>query len=116
MPRSAKTLKTRTTKPSPSRLDRLIQEAIVDANDDSEQVLGLYTMLEDNLELPFMAEVLGMEVTVTAIELTDTDQIVAICSRGRSRQRIGLLELARPKPSPVGWEWVDAYCRWAGAR
>jgi len=39
--------------PSPARLDEMIEEAIVDAYGESEQIVGFYTMLEDNLEVPF---------------------------------------------------------------
>jgi len=38
---------------SKARLDRLVEEAIVDCYNESEQVTGLYTMIEDNLALPF---------------------------------------------------------------
>ena len=38
---------------SKARLDRLVEEAVVDCYNESEQVVGLYTMIEDNLALPF---------------------------------------------------------------
>lgn len=46
-------------------------------------------------------------------DLTD-DSIVAICARGRDRQRIDLLDLPLPTPPPDGSEWIDAYRYWAG--
>lgn len=101
---------------SKERLEELISEATVDAYGDSEQTLGLYTMIEEHLELPFKAEVLGMEVVVKAIDLTPDDQIVAICTRGKSHQRIPILEVTVPKPRPAGWDWVDAYRWWTGER
>ena len=91
----------------------MIEEATVDAYNDDEKLTGLYTMIEDNLAVPFTATVLGVEVTVRKIELT-ADSIVAICSRGRDRQRIDLLDLPLPTPPPIGAEWIDAYRHWAG--
>jgi hypothetical protein len=97
-------------------LDALIEEATVDAYDESEQTAGFYTMLEDHLAMPFSTEVLGMEVTVERIDMTDDEEIVAVCARGRSRQRIRIVDLPLPNPSPKGSEWIDAYRRWARRR
>jgi hypothetical protein len=59
---------TRTTRPAAGKKGRhskelpaaklaLIEEATVDANDESEQKTGFYTMLEDHLTVPFTTEV-----------------------------------------------------------
>ena len=97
----------------PRKLDRLIEEAVVDAYNESEQRIGLYTMIDDNLELPFKTEVLGVEVTVERIDLNDAEEIVAICARGRKRQAIPIVDLPLPTPLPAGAEWIEAYRRWA---
>ncbi len=97
-------------------LDRMIEEAIVDAYGDSEQTVGFYTKLEDNLAVPFQTEILGVEVTVDRIDVTDEDQIVAVCTRGKSRQRVPILELPLPDLPPKGSEWIDAYRRWVRGR
>src|SRR5208282_1349277 len=86
--------------PSGARLDRMIAEVVVDANGESEQMVGFYTMLEDNLVVPFDTEILGVEVTVERIDLTEYDQIVAVCTRGKSRQRVTILDLPLPDPPP----------------
>jgi hypothetical protein len=57
--------------------------------------------------------VLGVEISVTKVDLT-SDGIVAICARGRDRQRIDLLDLPLPTPPPDGAIWIDAYRHWAG--
>jgi hypothetical protein len=98
---------------SRAELDDLIAEAIVDAYDDSEQLTGLYTMIEDNLAMPFDTVVLGVEVTVRKVDLRDNG-IVAICERGKDRQAIGILDLPLPDPAPEGAQWIAAYRRWAG--
>ena len=99
--------------PSSARLDQMIAEAVVDAYGESEQIVGFYTMLEDNLVVPFDTEILGIEVTVERIDMNDYEQIVAVCTRGKSRQRVPILDLPLPDPPPAGAEWIDAYRRWA---
>lgn len=93
-------------------LDALIAEATVDCYNDSECITGFYTVLEDNLAVPFQTVVLGVDVTVTGVDLTDDEQITAICTRGRSKQRIPILDLPLPTPPPEGAEWIAAYRRW----
>ena len=96
------------------KLDRLIEEAVVDAYNESEQRIGLYTMIDENLKLPFKTEVLGVEVTVERIDLNDAEEIVAICARGRKRQAVPIVDLPLPTPPPAGSVWIEAYRRWVG--
>ena len=49
---------------SKAKIEALIEEGIVDCYNESEQATGLYTMIEDNLRVPFDTEVLGVPVTV----------------------------------------------------
>jgi len=95
-------------------LDALVEEATVDAHDESEQVSGLFTMIQDNLDVPFKTKVLGADVTVECIDLDRREQIVAVCARGRERQTISILDLPLPTPRPEGSEWIDAYRHWLG--
>jgi hypothetical protein len=44
---------------SKAELEAMAQEATVDCYDESEQVSGFYTMIADNLEVPFGTKVLG---------------------------------------------------------
>jgi uncharacterized protein (UPF0262 family) len=98
---------------SVAKLDEMIEQATVDAYGESEQAVGLFTVLEERLELPFKTEVLGVEVTIERLDMTDDEQIVAVCSRGKSRQSIPILDLTLPDPSPEGAEWIAAFRRWA---
>ena len=68
---------------SKARLDELVEEALVDAFGESEQVSGFYTMMENDLRLPFETEVLGVTVIVEAIDITDDDQLVAVCRKNK---------------------------------
>jgi len=94
----------------------MIAEATVDCYNDSEKVCGLYTMIEDNLAIPFSTALLGMQVIVDRVDLTEADKIVAICRRGRERQRIPILDLPLPTPKPSGSDWIEAYRQWARGR
>jgi len=60
--------------------------------------------------------VLGKEVTVERIDMSDDEQIVAVCSRGKSRQSIPILDLLLPDPPPEGADWIEAFRRWARGR
>jgi hypothetical protein len=72
---------------------------------------GFHTMLSENLEMPFKTQVLGVEVQVEKLDVTDDKQIAVICTRGEPSQRISILDLPLPKPPPKGAEWIDAYRR-----
>lgn len=72
-------------------------------------------MFDEHVELPFETMVLGVEVTVRAIEERE-NRVVAICTRGRARQAIDLVDLPLPTPPPPGAEWILAYRLWAGDR
>ena len=94
-------------------LEALVSEALVDAYGDGEKRVCFFTMLGDNLELPFQTTVLGVSVMVKSIDMVGEDDIVALCVRGRERQRLPILELPLPTPRPRGWEWIEAYRHWA---
>jgi hypothetical protein len=97
---------------SKARLEALVEEATVDAYGESEQAGGLFTMMEDHLQLPFTAKILGVDLTVEKVDLTEDDEIVALCKRGAARQTISVLDLQLPEPAPEGAEWIAAYRHW----
>ena len=93
-------------------LDQLIAEATTDAYNESEQAVGFFTMIEENLAIPFVTQVLGQDVTVASIDITHRDEIVAICSHDKKNQSIPILDLPMPNSLPAGVEWIEAYRRW----
>jgi hypothetical protein len=101
---------------SKARLDAMVEEAIVDAYGESEQAVGFFSVIEDNLRMPFETLLLGVAVKVERVELNDREDIVAICRRGRERQAVPILDLPLPSPKPEGWEWIEAYRHWARGR
>jgi hypothetical protein len=99
---------------SKAQLDAMVEEATVDCYNESEQITGLFTVIEDEFEVPFNTRVLGVDVTVERLTLSDDDRIVAICSREKLRQAIPLLDLPLPTPPPGGAQWIEAYRHWLG--
>jgi hypothetical protein len=95
-----------------SRYLKIIEQATVDAYGASEQTTGWFTVIEENLTVPFETVVLGVSATVERIDLTRSEHIVAVCRRGRARQLLPILDLPLPTPPPKGAEWIEAYRRW----
>jgi hypothetical protein len=74
--------------------------------------VGWHTLLDAHLALPFETKVLGLTVTVVAVEMRGDRCIVAICQHGCHGQAIPLGELPLLSPRPVGAEWIAAYKQW----
>jgi hypothetical protein len=69
---------------SKAKLEKLIEQAVVDAHTEQEQAVGFLTMMEDHLALPFSTNVLGVDVVVEKVDMTRDGQIVAICRHGKN--------------------------------
>jgi hypothetical protein len=93
-------------------MEALIEEAVVDAYGDDEQKVGLLTMMQEHLALPFSVSILGIEATVEKVDMTRDGRIVAVCRHDGVKQRIEILDLPLPKLAPAGAEWIAAYSRW----
>jgi hypothetical protein len=98
------------------QLETTIQAATVDCYNESEEITGWFTMLEESLAVPFETRVLGVLVTVERITLSNAYQIVAVCSRDRDWQALPILDLPLPRRRPEGSEWIEAYRHWLGGR
>ena len=92
----------------------MVEAATVDAYGESEQTTGWFTMIDENLAVPFETTVLEVPVTVERVDLNASEQVVAICRRGRNRQALPILDLPLPTPPPDGAEWIEAYRQWRG--
>ena len=95
-----------------AQLEVLIAEATVDAYNASEQAVGFFSMIEDNLRVPFETEILDAKAIVERVDITENDEIVAVCRRDSKRQRISILELPLPFPPPEGAKWIAAFRYW----
>jgi hypothetical protein len=97
----------------PAVLEALIEEATVDAYGHDEQLTGFFTMIEENLAVPFTTTVLGVDVSVISVDQAEDGRMVARCARGSIRQDIGIVDLPLPEPAPEGSQWIQAYRSWA---
>jgi len=88
-------------------LDKLIEEATVDCYNEFEEITGIFTLLEENLVVPFTTKLLGVDVTVERVDLNKSGEIEAVCRRGHERQRVPVVDLPLPEPKPKGAEWID---------
>lgn len=101
-----------TPKLSKKTLEGMVEEATIDAYGESEQVGGFFTMIEEHLRVPFTTTVLGVEVVVKKIDMTEDEEIIAVCHHDKYKQRIPILDLPLPSSLPEGAEWIVAYCYW----
>jgi len=95
-----------------AKFAKMVEQATLDAYGHSEQIIGWFTMIEENLAVPFETKVPGIQVTVERVDLDGSEQIVAICRRGRVRQLVPIIDLPLPTPLPDGAEWIEAYRHW----
>ena len=93
----------------------MIEEAIIDAHDEEEALMGFANLTDENLAVPFQTTVLGVKVTVESV-VQAPHGLVARCVRGKSQQMIDVLYLPLPTPPPKGAEWLAAYRHWADGR
>jgi hypothetical protein len=97
---------------SKTKLEALIEDAVVDAYGEDEQTGGFFTMIEEHLALPFTVSILGAEKVVEKVDRLRDGRIVAVSRREGVKQRIEILDLPLPKPAPTGAEWIAAYVYW----
>ncbi len=97
------------------RLRELIEEATVDCYGEEEQHSGLLTMVQESVDCPFRAKVIGEEVTVVDLEWPKSGYgLFAVCERDGKKHRVDVNSLEWIKPYPEGFEWIEAYLLWRG--
>jgi hypothetical protein len=115
-PRARKRTAFRRPSLSKARLNALVEEATTDAYNEGEQIVGFLTLIDDHLATPFETNVLGANVTVERMDLTEGDEIAAICRRAGKTLKVPILDLPLPFPPPRGAEWIAAYRYWRTGR
>jgi len=54
---------------SKAKLEKLIEQAVVDAYTEEKQAVGFLTMMEDHLALPFSTNILNVDVVVEKLDM-----------------------------------------------
>jgi hypothetical protein len=104
------------SKKSNGELDALIDEIIVDAEGDDEQLWALRQGLEDELELPQEAFVIGEAVTVLSIDYEGNERrgLTARCRREEGTEyQVAACDLFFPRGTMAA-RCIAAYRRWLG--
>lgn len=99
-------------------IDELIEEILVDAYGEYEQLSSFCQAFEDEVRFPLRGRVVGVDVEVTKVDFDGDDRrgLVATCLRGGERHRVSLLDVAPSGPLALGTRrLLDAYRRWSGA-
>src|ERR1700674_913429 len=89
---------------SKARLEEMIEQATVDAYNESEQITGWFTMIDEKLAVPLETTVLGVPVTVERLDLNRSEEMVEVCKRGPCRQSLPIHDLPLPTRPPGGAE------------
>ena len=100
----------------PPELERLIEEIVVDAYGDDEQLWAFRQAFEDNVAMPIEAFVVGEPVTVMTIDYDGNERrgLTARCRReGGSEQVIAAYDLIFPEGSTAA-RYLAAYRKWLG--
>lgn len=99
-------------------IDDLIEEIIVDAYGEHEQLWSFRQVFEDDARFPFRGRVVGVDVEVASVHFDGDERrgLLAVCRREGEVHKVSLLEVTPVGPLPLRTrQLVDAYRRWAGA-
>jgi hypothetical protein len=80
-------------------VDERIDEIVVDAYGEYEQLSSFRQGFEDEAGFPFRGRVVGVDVDVLAVDFDGDERrgLIAVCPQGRARHTVSLLDV-----EPVG--------------
>ena len=96
-------------------LETLIEEITIDCYGEDEELTGFLTYLEDALERPVAATVVGVPVTIVGVDCPAgvLRGLVAKCRRDDGDYEASLLDVVLPRGSELA-RVLAAYRYWAG--
>jgi hypothetical protein len=99
--------------PDTARLEKMVEEAMVDAYTEEEQTVSFLTMLEDSFSFPFHSFALGNPVEVVKFDLDEGGRsILAVCRLRGKVYRINATSLEWKDNRPAAADWIEAYRFW----
>lgn len=100
------------SKPSDSRLRKMIAEAIADAHDEEEEAMGFTGMIQQKVSCPFAARIAGEEVWIPGFVEGEGNDLMALCERNGREHRVPLQAIEWAGKPPKGSGWIEAYRLW----
>ncbi len=100
------------------RIDALIDQVLVDAYGEDEQLWSFRQAFEDNARVPFAGQVVGVDVEVLEVDYDGDERrgLVARCRRAGGVHTVSLLDVSPLGPLTLNTsELLDAYRRWTDA-
>ena len=101
---------------SEDRYRELLEQATIDAYGEEEQFMSILYTLDEQLDFPLQAEILGDQVELLGLDdhaSSPRRGIVARVRKGGVEYRMGLSELAFVGLDPASAEWLEMHRRWA---
>ena len=95
-------------------VDEAMEEACVDAYNEYEQHSGFLTCVEDELQFPFLARVIGQEVLIVGMEWPKNDSfgLDLVVERDGQRHTVDARSVDLMEPLPEGHVYLAAYLDW----
>ena len=103
-------------KPASPDVDALLEELLVDACGDDEQLTALREGIAEALDLPVDVHVVGEPLSLIAVDYDGNPRrgLVARCRReDGSEHRVAFADV-QLSPDVTGYPYLAAYCRWLG--
>lgn len=97
-------------------IDAVIEEILVDAYGEDEQLWAFRQFFEDEAVFPFPAEVVGSSVEVVGVDYEGEERrgLVARCRRDGGDWTVALLDVVPGRMTERTAALVAAYRRWSG--
>jgi hypothetical protein len=98
-----------------SRLRALIDQAIYDSVDESDEHAGLLSMIREEVACPFTARVNGENVECVRFDWPTTGYGLNAVCRSKSTGSTLVVDISKlewTEPRPQGHEWIEAYFAW----
>lgn len=109
------TLDKAVSRPDRTKLRALIDQAIYDSVDESDEHAGLLSMIREEVACPFTARVDGENVECIRFDWPPKGyglNAVCRCKATGNTLVVDISKLEWTEPRPKGYEWIEAYFAW----
>ncbi len=101
------------SRPEPTRLRALIDQATGDSLDESDEHAGLLSTIRAEVVCPFTARLAGEDVECIRLDWPKNGYgLNAVCRSKSKTQVVDISALEFVEPLPRGHEWIEAFFAW----